>query len=162
MSNDIDHAMAPHIEPPVTPNHSPKARNRTLLIAGVVALLVAGSVFAGTDPSTTTDSKARPATATPVVAVPETTIPQRSPQPSATQMTALAAALVAIDPRMSDADRYLQRSLDQCEDLRRPEITDGATLVASARERFGDDSLPDLSGAQLQQILDAVVTTFCH
>jgi hypothetical protein len=41
------------------------------------------------------------------------------------------------------------------------EITAGATLLASAKNRFGD-SMPDLTDTQVQQILDAVVTAFSH
>lgn len=82
-------------------------------------------------------------------------------RPTPEQEIALAAALVAIDPRLDNADRYIRRSVDQCDYVRRGEIT-GDALVASTLERFSGGSIPDLSTAQAQQILETIVTTFCH
>jgi hypothetical protein len=81
-------------------------------------------------------------------------------RPTPEQATALAAALVVIDPRMDNADRYVGRAVDQCDKVRDGEVT-GAALVAQTKERFGGGSIPDLIDAQAAQILDAVVTTFC-
>jgi hypothetical protein len=82
-------------------------------------------------------------------------------RPTPEQAATLAAALVAIEPRMDNADRYVGRAVDQCDYVRKGEIT-GPALVASTKERFGGGSIPDLTDAQAAQILDAVVTTFCH
>lgn len=52
-------------------------------------------------------------------------------------------------------------SVDQCRKTRDGELT-GPAMVASVRERFSGRSMPDLTNTQAQQIIDAIVTTFCH
>lgn len=90
-----------------------------------------------------------------------TTSPMGFLRPTPEQEVTLAAALVAIDPRLDNADRYIRRSVDQCDYVRKGEIT-GDALVASTLERFSGGSIPDLSTAQAQQILETIVATFCH
>lgn len=73
----------------------------------------------------------------------------------------MAAALLVIDPRMTNADRYIRRTVDTCDDIRGGEIT-GEALVARIQQRFSGGTMPDFSPEQAQKVIDAVVQVWCH
>lgn len=90
-----------------------------------------------------------------------TTSPMGFLRPTPEQEQQMAAALLVIDPRMTNADRYVGRTVDTCDDIRRGQIT-GDALVARIQQRFSGGTMPDFSPDQAQQVIDAVVQVWCH
>lgn len=70
-------------------------------------------------------------------------------------------ARLVIDPRMTDADRYVRRIIDACDDARNGQIT-GDAPVARIQERFAGGPMPDFSADQAQRVIDATVQVWCH
>lgn len=112
--------------------------------------------------STTSEAAAvtEPAMSEPV-ATAATSSPMGFLRPTPDQEQQMAAALLVIDPRMTNADRYVGRTVDTCDDIRNGEIT-GDALVARIQQRFSGGTMPDFSPEQAQQVIDSVVQVWCH
>lgn len=110
--------------------------------------------------STTSEAVMEPATSEPL-ATAATTSPMGFLRPTPDQEQQMAAALLVIDPRMTNADRYVRRTVDTCDDIRNGEIT-GDALVARIQQRFSGGTMPDFSPEQAQQVIDSVVRVWCH
>jgi hypothetical protein len=82
-----------------------------------------------------------------------TTSPLGILRPTPDQAATQAATFLLIDPRMTDADRYLDRSVNQCQEIRENGRT-GA--LANTRRRFEGGTLPDMTDEQVQRIIDAI------
>ena len=95
------------------------------------------------------------------VATAATTSPMGILRPTPEQEQQRAAALLVIDPRMTNADRYVRRTVDTCNDIRGQEIT-GDALVARIQQRFSGGTMPDFSPEQAQMVIGTVVQVWCH
>lgn len=136
----------------------------------VTALLLAGCASQSqpaavtTVSASTSETSAEPTeepVATQSAATAATTSPMGILRPTPEQEQQMAAALLLIDPRMTNADRYVRRTVDTCDDVRNGEIT-GDALVARIQERFAGGTMPDFSADQAQQVIDATVQVWCH
>lgn len=140
----------------------------------VLAVLFVAGCGSSTPSATTSGSTSEAAvsTASEAAAVTEpatsetaATAPTTSPmgflRPTLEQEQQMAAALLVIDPRMTNADRYVGRTVDTCDDIRNGEIT-GDALVARVQQRFSGGTMPDFSPEQAQQVIDSVVQVWCH
>lgn len=135
-----------------------------LVVAGCAASNPSATT-SGSTPEAVASTTSRAATTEPAMSEPvapaATTSPLGILRPTPEQEQQMAAALLVIDPRMTNADRYVGRTVDTCDDVRNGEIT-GDALVARIQQRFSGGTMPDFSADQAQQVIDAVVQVWCH
>jgi len=112
-------------------------RSRTCALIGAVMLL---SGCASAEPNGGTKVSLDVVPAEPAA----TTSPMGLLRPTPAQEQEMAAALLVIDARMDNLDRYVGRTVDTCVDIRQGEIT-GDALVARVQQRFSGGTMPDFT-----------------
>jgi hypothetical protein len=129
-----------------------------LLAAGCASGGNASEVRTSAASATISAATVGPPTPGPSVA---TTSPMGFLRPTAAQEQEMAAALLAVDARMTNAERYVGRTVDTCDDVLKGEIT-GDALVARVQQRFSGGTMPDFNADQAQQVIDETVRVWCH
>ncbi|WKK23358.1 hypothetical protein QZH56_00220 [Streptomyces olivoreticuli] len=139
-------------------------RNATIAGAVLAALAALTACGGGADaeesekPSKTTVAPTTP----PAPSSPSTKAPAKAGdvrEPDATQTKTLIAALKAIDPGLVvKEDRAVRRAWRVCGDIKA-----GSTRTnENAKFRFEGGNVPHLSPAQVDALVSAVKTSFCH